>query len=97
MDQKEISLEARLYALELFAANQLAISALSSGDPKRVIEAVRRQMAQGVQKLTLPQLNDPALSDLLASEIEDAVLLLVEMASGQIDHALASIQKKSGA
>jgi hypothetical protein len=88
MDQKDINIEARLYALELFAANQLAISAMTSGlDPQKLIETVRNQMSEGAKKLTFPDL-DPAMSDVIASEIEQAVLLLVEMASAQIAHVL---------
>jgi hypothetical protein len=93
MDKKEIELEARIHALEIFAANQLSISCLTSGlDPAKMLETIKKQLSEGAKKLTFPG-HDPATSDLLAAELEDALALLATMASEQINHVLKYSRK----
>jgi hypothetical protein len=88
MDKKEIEIETRLYALEIFAANQLSISCLTSGlDPAKMLATIKKQLIEGAQKQTFSDY-DPAMSDLLSAELESAVSLLIEMANGQINHVL---------
>lgn len=86
MDKKEIDIEARLYALEIFAANQLSISCLTSGlDPVKMLETIKNQLISGAKKQTFPDF-DPAMSDLFSAELENALTLLATMADEQIAH-----------
>jgi hypothetical protein len=76
MDEAAIKAEARLLAIEHLLEHlyhfTYKLARLSDQD----VEAVHRQALQVLEKDTIPGL-DPALSDLWAAEIRDAVSLLL--------------------
>ena len=93
MDEKEIKLEMRLYAMELFIANLMAIGIVSSGEnPAGVLQEMRNQMVQGARKLTFPGY-EATESDLLSGELEVAVDKIWEMAGAQVNAVLRHQQR----
>jgi hypothetical protein len=81
MDEKEIKLEARLTAIEHLLTNLYRITYQLAGFSSETIEAAHEQALKGLQVETFQGL-DPALSDLWAAEIHDAISrLLSEISS----------------
>jgi hypothetical protein len=85
MDEQSINAEMRLFALEGLVSSLLAVYCLqlAPSDPLSVLERVRQQLERAAQKRTFPQV-DPAMSDLLSSELEAAASRLLTMARNQI-------------
>jgi hypothetical protein len=84
MNDKEIKLQTRLYALEVMVSNLYVINLASSGYPKEVLEAIRGKLLVLAREVTVPS-TDPATSDLIAAEFEDALSRLLSMVGDQID------------
>jgi hypothetical protein len=94
MEKSDVDIEARLYALELMVANLLSILCVTtSQNPAGMIAKVKIQMVDGVKNMTLPDYQDPAMSDLVSAEIESALAVLVSMASAQIADFRRSLRK----
>lgn len=91
--EQEIKTEVRLYAIEIFVANLLSISCLSTSAPKAVIDQMRLQLRQGANKPLIGL--DAAMSDMISAELESAVDRLAGMASEQIDSTLKHAQGKA--
>ena len=77
--EAEIKAEMRLYVLEtltalLWAANHK----MAGGDGSASLNAIRAQMLAKATQKTFPQF-DPAQSDLLSAEIEEAIRAAFEM------------------
>jgi hypothetical protein len=97
MDENELKLQMRLYAVEILAANLLAMSCLQSSlDPSNLIARLRQQIVEGARGHTFPGLEDPAMSDLYSAELEAAVDRLMEMATAQTNVVLQARQKRPG-
>jgi hypothetical protein len=79
----------RIYALEILAVNQFAVSCLTvaPNDPLGLVSRVSQQMIEGARQHGFPGL-DAASSDLASAELEDAVDRLMEMANAQINVVL---------
>lgn len=87
MDEQKIKLETRLYIIELFIANQLAITALHADCPAdQLLGGIRQQMLEGARNMTFPSYH-PAMSDMIAGELETACEKILDMASDQISQA----------
>jgi hypothetical protein len=97
MTEGELKAQMRLYAIELLTVNLSAMTCLMTPKPRELIAAVRQQMIGRARELTFPGLDDPAMSDLFAAELESAVDRLVEMADEQIGRVLQARKRKSGA
>jgi hypothetical protein len=93
MDKKQIEIEARLNALEIFAANQLSIYCLTS-TPNAVeaLRKIKKQLIDGAKQQTFSD-RDAVVSDLLSAETESSLALLVEMADEQIAEVLSNRKK----
>ena len=89
MNEDAIKAEVRLYVLEVFVANLFALTCAqhAPSNPSGAFQEVQNQMLTGARGLTFPGI-DPAASDLLSAEIEDAVSRLGAMVSEQIGVAL---------
>ncbi|HEY6258202.1 MAG TPA: hypothetical protein VIY51_20665 [Xanthobacteraceae bacterium] len=94
MTEGELRAQMRLYAIELLTVNLSAMTCLMTPKPRELIAAVRKQMVDRARALTFPGLDDPAMSDLFAAELEAAVDRLVEMADGQISRVLQVRERK---
>ena len=78
MDIQAIKAEVRLIALEYLVANLFAVALVSQPDRLKSFEdTIRGRFANQ----TIPGI-DPAMSDMMAAELEDAVERLVEMIKG---------------
>jgi hypothetical protein len=94
MTEAEIRAEARLYALEcvvcqMFALLQLQIAGV---DALSALEQQRKQAVHGARQKAFPELDDPALSDLMSAELETAVDRLASMVRALLEGVLRSIQ-----
>jgi hypothetical protein len=63
-------------------------------DPSALIAKMRERMIAAAGK-PFPEVDDPAMSDLLSAELEAAVDRLMEMASGQINRVLEALAEKA--
>lgn len=98
MTESEIKAEMRLYVLETLVANMMAITcgAAEPADPKGAFAKAKAQMIGAAKIQSFPQLDDPALSDLYAAELEAAVARLASMVDEQIDLLVAQRRKMMG-
>jgi hypothetical protein len=95
--EDKVKLHMRLYAIEIVVANSLAASVLLDPkitDPVQTIASIRGQMVHSASTHTFPDV-DPAMSQLLSVELEDAVDRLMEMATGQINAVLQGLKAKA--
>jgi hypothetical protein len=92
MTEAEIRAEARLYALECVVCQTLALIHLqiAAADPLSVLEQQRQQAIHGARQKAFPELNDPALSDLMSAELEAAVDRLADMEKALLEGVLRS-------
>jgi hypothetical protein len=98
MTEAEIKMEMRLYVLETLVANTLALTccAAEPADPVKAFDAAKKQMLGAARKQSFPQLDDPAMSDLYAAELEAAVVRMTSMVDEQIALLVKTRQKLSG-
>lgn len=96
MDEKALKTEMRLYVIEVFVANLFAMHCLQTepNAPLAAFEAIKNQMLEGAQRLTIP--GDAVVSALLSGEIEDAVAHLAGLVSEQISGTLKYAGGKKG-
>ena len=90
MTENEVRTEARLYALECVFCQMSALLHLQVGgaDPLSALEQQRQQALQGARQKTFPELDDPALSDLMSAELEAAVDRLARMERALLEGVL---------
>jgi hypothetical protein len=95
MNEEEIRAEMRLYVLEVFATNLLAVNCLLANpqDPMAMIERLSKQMIDGARAKGFADV-DPAMSDLLSAELEAAVARIMTMTQEQIGVVLKSRQPR---
>ncbi len=72
MNEHEIRAEARLQAIEYLLANLYAKILLEQPDPKAAVESGAQNMLGALQEFTVPGAG-PALSDLVAAEVQGAI------------------------
>jgi hypothetical protein len=96
--ESEVKAEMRLYILEVFLANILAINccAAEPSDPKGAFAKAKEQMIGAAQTQSFPGLADAALSDLYAAELESAVTRIASMVDEQIDLLVKARRKMMG-
>jgi len=96
MTEDEIKRETRLLALEILAVNLLATDVLLTpkSDPSALAAKIRERMIAAAGK-PFPEVDDPAMSDLLSAELEAAVDRLMEMATDQINLVLEALAEKA--
>jgi hypothetical protein len=76
MDERTLKLEARLYAIEYILSNAFAQIYRGFGVPPDAILKSHADCLQQLEKETFQ--TDPAISDMLAAEIHDAVEQLLQ-------------------
>jgi hypothetical protein len=95
MDEDALKLEMRLYAVELFVVNILALHCLNTKPPLETFEKTKEQMLTGARQQTFPRVGDPATSDLLSAELEDALRVILTMVKTQINAVLKDRPKST--
>jgi hypothetical protein len=91
-DIEKIRLDMRIKAVEGVVTTLLALRCLEQAptDPLGAFAKMRTQLSATMKIWVFPELRDPAMSDLQAAELEDAVTLLLESVATQI----AELQKR---
>ncbi len=81
MDEDEIKAEARLFALESVVCQLAAMMLIQTGgdDALAMLQQQVHQQIAGARQKTFSELSDPALSDLMAAELEAAIGRLGQM------------------
>ena len=77
-NEKEISSEIRLWALECFVVQSAAMFFHTSGNAAEAFETRRKLLLDNARQTAFPGL-DPATSDLYAAELQSALERLLEM------------------
>src|SRR6266481_5564414 len=95
MDEAEVKLQMRLWALEVFVANAFAMLCAQDPDPDDLLGKINRQMIEGSKRQSFPGF-DPAESDVLASDFEAAVSLRA-LAAFIAFHLRAELVERHGA
>jgi hypothetical protein len=85
MTKSEIRTIARLYALEAVVSQIEALFLLAApGDPFQVLDFQTKQRISGIRGKSFPELGDPAMSDLMAAEIEDRLIALADQTKANL-------------
>jgi hypothetical protein len=72
MDEKAIKLEVRLGAIEYMIGQLFRMIYLSVGATPKIIEQSHEVLREHLRTTPMPPTDDPAISDLVAAEIQEA-------------------------
>jgi len=95
VNEAELKLEMRLYAVELFVANIVALHCLNTKKPLESFEETKNQMLSGARQQTFPNAGDPATSDLYSAELEHALDVMLTLVKIQVDAVLKDRPKNT--
>jgi len=97
LEQFRYTATARIHALQTAAITALTVVALDCGDPPAFAENLTKAWARGAETVAALPGADPAMTDMLAQEFQDAIALLSETFLQTVRSEFAKLQAlKSG-